>query len=301
MRITALEIASVLISAAVGIGGFYFASGVWKRTFWGKAIIRRRKRSPLREAMLRHPGQTLSESLRDNTMDLMSSSMVLVFIPLIVAFLYGLMARVYTGFAPFVIFVLICCASSSPSFFKVLMLSKKRRALRLGLDGELATGEELNQLMHHGYYVFHDFPAEGFNIDHVIIGPSGVFGVETKACAKYETKAKNRFKVFVHGSHLKFPTYDNGEYVGQARDRAKWLSGFLSKSVGKTVRVHPVLALPGWLVERVSHSNDVDVINPKEIVGLLSAKKTSLDKQTMEQIRFQVERSCRSVEPYAPL
>jgi hypothetical protein len=52
---------------------------------------------------------------------------------------------------------------------------------RIGYDGELATAQELNQLMRHGYYVFHDLQAENFNIDHIVIGPAGVFAVETKS------------------------------------------------------------------------------------------------------------------------
>jgi len=32
-----------------------------------------------------------------------------------------------------------------------------------------------------GYHVYHDFPAERFNIDHVVVGPAGAFAIETKA------------------------------------------------------------------------------------------------------------------------
>lgn len=45
----------------------------------------------------------------------------------------------------------------------------------------MAAAEEINQLMRQGFTTFHDVPAEpGFNIDHVIVGPTGVFAVETK-------------------------------------------------------------------------------------------------------------------------
>ncbi len=32
-----------------------------------------------------------------------------------------------------------------------------------------------------GYHVFHDFAAGGHHVDHVVVGPSGVFSVETKS------------------------------------------------------------------------------------------------------------------------
>ena len=57
---------------------------------------------------------------------------------------------------------------------------KKRRNLRLGYEGEIAVGQELNQLMLQGKHVYHDFPADKFNIDHIVVGRSGIFAVETK-------------------------------------------------------------------------------------------------------------------------
>jgi hypothetical protein len=52
---------------------------------------------------------------------------------------------------------------------------QRRHRLRLALDAEMATGEELNQLMLSGCRVFHDFPADRFNIDHVVVGGREAF------------------------------------------------------------------------------------------------------------------------------
>lgn len=64
-----------------------------------------------------------------------------------------------------------------------LLLTLIRRK-RLGWEGELATGEQLNRLYAQGYDVFHDIDGGGFNIDHVAVGPAGVFAIETKARVK---------------------------------------------------------------------------------------------------------------------
>jgi len=53
-----------------------------------------------------------------------------------------------------------------------------------GYDAELSVGQELNQLMRQGAVVFHDLPADGFNIDHVLISALGVFAIETKEYTK---------------------------------------------------------------------------------------------------------------------
>lgn len=63
---------------------------------------------------------------------------------------------------------------------RLLALLKERKNFVLGLEGELATGEELNKLMLDGCRVFHDVPIKYGNVDHVVIGESGVYCVNTK-------------------------------------------------------------------------------------------------------------------------
>jgi hypothetical protein len=50
-----------------------------------------------------------------------------------------------------------------------------------GLRGEVAVGRILAPLEAEGYRVLHDLEATRGNVDHVVIGPTGVFAVETKA------------------------------------------------------------------------------------------------------------------------
>lgn len=48
---------------------------------------------------------------------------------------------------------------------KLLRLSVKMDRMRVGLDAEMAVGQELDQLMRDGAVVYHDVPGEAFNID----------------------------------------------------------------------------------------------------------------------------------------
>jgi hypothetical protein len=56
--------------------------------------------------------------------------------------------------------------------------------LRQGIEGEKVVGQFLERLRENGYQVFHDLIGAGFNVDHVLIGPAGVFTVETKTWSK---------------------------------------------------------------------------------------------------------------------
>jgi hypothetical protein len=76
------------------------------------------------------------------------------------------------------------------STYKVIKLRKERKKMRFGYEGELVVGQELDQLMHDGFHVYHGFPADKFNIDHILVGPKGVFAVETKARSKPNKKKR---------------------------------------------------------------------------------------------------------------
>lgn len=112
----------------------------------------------------------------------------------------------------------------------------RRRKFRLGYEGELAVGQELNQLLREGYEVYHDFPADKFNIDHIIIGPAGVYAVETKTRQKPTTgSGQSDAKVVYDGQKLKFPDWVETKPLAQVRRQAQWLSKWLSSAVGNSI------------------------------------------------------------------
>lgn len=74
------------------------------------------------------------------------------------------------------------------------------------------------------YQVFHDIPGSGkWNIDHVAVGPAGVFAIETK----YRTKKPGRNGARDHeatfdGNRIEFASGDyDARAAGQARDNAR--------------------------------------------------------------------------------
>ncbi len=258
-------------------------------------------RSPLTRQLLRPPGESLRLRIEEISDALNETLFVVALVPSLISgvilsrgFVSG--NGIETFWVVFGVAVWVCFTAYYVR--KILKLISERRDLRLGLDGELATAEELNQLMRYGYYVFHDFPADHFNIDHVVIGPAGVFAVETKTRSKGIMKGKQGAMVIFENSQLKFSNHRESESVQQAKGQSKWLAEFLRKSVGKPVVVRPILVLPGWLVERREKDASIMVINPKEAVQYITTNSKMLNEQTVQQIKYQVEQRCRTVEPY---
>jgi hypothetical protein len=60
--------------------------------------------------------------------------------------------------------------------------SEQVQAWRRGAAGERRTARLLDRLAHDGYAVFHDLavPGSPANVDHLVIGPSGVFVIDSK-------------------------------------------------------------------------------------------------------------------------
>ena len=175
---------------------------------------------------------------------------------------------------------------------------KERSNYQLGFDGERFVGELLNQLMLEGCHVFHDFPADKkWNIDHIIVAPTGVFVVETKTLRKQDAPPGRRDNTIVYdGQQLEFPheTHDWG--LQQAKDNARWLSTWLGSATGEKVFVRPILTFPGWWVESRSNADDIRVVNPKQISSIIFSYRTSLSEDQGNRIVHQLDQKCRDVE-----
>jgi hypothetical protein len=152
--------------------------------------------------------------------------------------------------------------------------------------------------MRQGAFVYHDFPGENFNIDHVVVSTSGVFAIETKGYTK-QTKLKGREAALVtyNGQTLAFPTWTTDKPIEQAQRQAKWLAAWASSAIGDSVSVVAVLALPGWFVQRNGRGT-VLVFSGGELSGLLRSRPgQSLSLQDVQRIVHQVEQRCRTVVP----
>ena len=191
---------------------------------------------------------------------------------------------------PYVVAVIFLCR-------RIATHLRKRRDVTLGLECELAVGQELNQLMLLGCRVYHDFPAEGFNIDHIVIGPAGVYAVETKGRAKPDRgRGAEDVRVVYDGKSLQFPERTETKPIAQAKRQAQWLADWLKSAVGEPVLVQPALALPGWYIDR--KGRDMVVFNSKNPDFLAKPRgERVLSDAMIQRVAHQVEQRCRTVEP----
>jgi Nuclease-related domain len=137
---------------------------------------------------------------------------------------------------------------------RLLGLYTEAWAWRTSASGERITGLWLGRLPE-GWFVFHDVPvgARAANIDHVVIGPGGVFTINTK---NLTGAIRVNRRSIVHDG---FRT----DFLPKATAEAHRAARLLSAAVGRPVEGRGVLAILAdeWIVNRLPE--DVYVGGPR--------------------------------------
>ncbi|NLV41364.1 MAG: NERD domain-containing protein [Candidatus Hydrogenedentes bacterium] len=250
-------------------------------------------RSPLKGKPLRNPGQSLDEEITRVLDEEVSIWIVMGAFGLYLAAIEWLRWATEGAFHPVLVsFASLCFLAITA--YKVSQSRKKLHNLRLGRDGERAVGQYLDMLREKGYRVFHDVIGEGFNVDHVIVSPHGVFTVETKTFSKPVGKAATVSlrdgEVLIDGL-----TMDRNP-VEQAKAQARWVNQVLRETTGKSFSVRPVIVFPGWFVDQMPKggSCDVWVLNPKALPTFIENEPVVLEQQDVMLATYHLCRHVRT-------
>jgi len=179
--------------------------------------------------------------------------------------------------------------------FRIFSIRRTLLKLRLARHGEEAVGEFLEHLRKDGYQVFHDIVGKGFNVDHVLIGPAGVFTVETKTRSK---PAKGSAEVVFDGENVKVAGHEpDRNPVVQARAQAGWLKSLLTESTGKDFPVFPVIVFPGWFIRTTKRpAKKLWVLEPKALPKYLANEEPKMTEADIRLASFHLSRFIRSEE-----
>ena len=135
----------------------------------------------------------------------------------------------------------------------------------------------------------------GFNVDHVLIGPAGVFTVETKTWSKPQ---RGEARIKFDGEQLTVAGREpERNPVVQARAQAGWLKGLLTESTGHQFEVFPVVVFPGWYIEQTNDCfRNMWVLEPKALPKFLGNEPPCLTPEEVKLASFHLSRFIRSSE-----
>ncbi|WP_018969045.1 nuclease-related domain-containing protein [Rubritalea marina] len=273
-------------------------------------------RSPFADKLLRPPGESLRLKIiefQDQINDILSKLAFFLIAP-------GLFLIIISK-APLTQIVAAMIVACSLGWGLALgewkKLMKARKDLMnysLGFDGERCVGAELTPLLRKGYYVYHDFlfdmrpggETSNFNIDHIAIGPEGIFIIETKAKRKSLKSPVNELEaheIAVEGTSrettsLRFPDGSIDEKpikqaLRQSEQFYRWLNipGITEKEI------RPIVVYPGWWI-RSKHWHKLGVQSATKIAERLPSlgKGRRLNTSEIKAIATRIEDKCRDIE-----
>lgn len=169
---------------------------------------------------------------------------------------------------------------------ELMDLSSEMGSWRTGADAEDRTARALAELEAEGFVVLHDRrkPGTRDNIDHVIVGPTGVFVVETKS---YSGPLSIRGDdVFVGGRR-------RTDIVHHARSEADIVQAILAISGGGLL-VTPILCIHrAELPLLKAEVQGIRVVNERGLVRVLRRTAEVLDPQAVLQVAALLNKELR--------
>ncbi|MGD0652327.1 MAG: nuclease-related domain-containing protein [Verrucomicrobiia bacterium] len=239
------------------------------------------KESPLRRPPLRQAGQSLQEQMDrvwDEKIDFY----------LLTALVVGALAFWDWWFWFFKIprlpWITTVIAIGYIAFAAIRLrpLYKRYCQLKLGRDGERTVGQELEKLRAHGYRVYHDFLADGFNIDHIVIGPTGVFTINTKAVSK--PKDPNA-KIEYDGTRVTIPgTKLDRDPIAQAKAERDFIRKWIRENANRDAPVRPAVVFVGWYTARRPEGAEVWVLNVSGLLSFIQNEHSELSEDDIVHI-----------------
>jgi hypothetical protein len=155
------------------------------------------------------------------------------------------------------LFLAIIASGIAAAWFGRLIPCARR--LNRGELGERCVADVLEELRVDGYRPIHDIVEDRFNIDHVLVGPGGVFAIETKfRSGNGEIAFRNGEGLFVGGFS------EEKDCLKQARGNAKAVSQMIANNCGRREWVTPLLVFVGnWRVKDDWRDTGTRVFTPE--------------------------------------
>jgi hypothetical protein len=144
-----------------------------------------------------------------------------------------------------------------------------------GAQGEEHVGGLLNELTDHGWKVIHDASLGHGNVDHILVGPAGVFTIETKS----------------HPGPIRV-----GRVHGATLSQARAQTAALERATG--LRAEPLIVYSrAWVDRPGARRKGVRVLPARMLVGHLAKQEERLSDEAIERAHSLIARALLERKP----
>ncbi len=169
--------------------------------------------------------------------------------------------------------------------------AQTKRVIR-GVRGEKIVGAVLDELQNEEYQAVHAIRGNGYDIDHVLVGPGGVFVIETKhPRGSGRITFRNGHGLFV-GKRRRW-RWDKA--ITQAKSGAGEVARVIERCSECSLWVRPFVVFAGdWMVDDRWKSTDVRVFTPDSLKSYIRDQQPIVKRDEIESIASHLERSAKT-------
>lgn len=158
---------------------------------------------------------------------------------------------------------------------------------RLGVEGERSSAAQLEKLRELGWTAVHDRKLERANVDHVLVGPGGVFAIDSKRWTSVVT---------VEDGTVKREGVDQPCLSSSARRNAAAINSVIKQSTPSNVWVEAVVVFWGEFPQNFIHEDRVTYVAGETLTAWLYSRETVLKPKQIEEIASAIEHMPDGIE-----
>lgn len=155
---------------------------------------------------------------------------------------------------------------------------------RHGAEAERRTAKELRKLRRHGWHVVHDLADGRGNRDHVVVGPGGLFLIDTKS-------PRGRVKIDSHGAMCvdrvdnPHASYRQADLAGRVRHAAIRLKRDIEHSANRqSLWVNAVVVIWSPFEQGVVEGDRITYVHGDRLIDWLRSRPTVQQRPVTEEI-----------------
>jgi hypothetical protein len=127
------------------------------------------------------------------------------------------------------------------AIFCLIKTAQARYRVKFVRDANVAIGHQLQQLCVEGSRVYHDVGTAAGVVDHVIVGPKGIYAVNVVA-----RRSRKNAQARLRNDSIQYSNSKSGHSIADILSKTARLQKEFRELVGHNIRVRSVIAIPGW-------------------------------------------------------
>jgi hypothetical protein len=291
-RIAAMNIEAISGSATVAIAcTFVFLLAA---RFWHLFARSLNAHPNFHDAIMREAAQRFRdefEALSSRQSTYLGACLIFVFI-FAVAHTFEA-RRLFEGYPAWQLYPLLATLFAAVGFalYRLVRTICEWRKVRFLRDANIAIGHSLQRMAIGRARVFHDVATPAGVVDHVLVGPGGVYAVNVVV-----HRSMRRDSVQLVDGELRFKPGGATIPITTIATRTVRLEQAFSELLGNPVRVRSVIAVPGWHAD--SHRGDGHLVVDERTLPILRGWRSEADylmDEDVQTLQKHLTKTCRRV------